>query len=85
MQTYFGKPPFEAYGYGNTTSVDGCTFYGNHMKTFNLNPHKGANRPRYKQVHPHAELFSQLYPVKAAVLPRHLSEAPLEVTIPVIS
>jgi len=47
MTTYFGKPPFHAYGCGNTDSVEKAICYGTHMKSHNINPHAGGNLPKY--------------------------------------
>ena len=49
--TFFGKPAFENYGYGNTNPVYGGLFYGNYMLTHNINPVDGENLPEYKQVY----------------------------------
>ena len=49
--TYYGKPAFHAYGNGNTKPTYGGTVYGQYMKTFNVNPHAGGNKPEYSQVH----------------------------------
>lgn len=49
--TYFGKPAFENYGYGNTNPVYGGLFYGNYMLTHNINPIDGENKPETKQVY----------------------------------
>lgn len=54
--TYFGKPAFENYGYGNTNPVYGGLFYGNYMLTHNINPIDGENRPDTKQVYSSAML-----------------------------
>jgi len=54
--TYFGKPAFENYGYGNTKPVYGGLFYGNYMLTHNINPIDGENRPESKQVYSSAML-----------------------------
>ena len=35
--TYFGKPAFENYGYGNINPVYGGLFYGNYMLSHNMN------------------------------------------------
>ena len=51
MTTYFGKPAFHAYGNGNTNPTYGGTIYGQYMKTHNVNPHAGGNKPEYSQVH----------------------------------
>ena len=49
--TYFGKPAFENYGYGNTNPTYGGLFYGNYMLSHNMNPIDGANHPPEKQVY----------------------------------
>jgi hypothetical protein len=49
--TYFGKPAFENYGYGNTKPVYGGLFYGNYMLSHNINPMDGENRPEEKQTY----------------------------------
>ena len=49
--TYFGKPAFENYGYGNTNPVYGGLFYGNYMLSHNMNPIDGDNHPPEKQVY----------------------------------
>jgi hypothetical protein len=54
--TYFGKPAFENYGYGNTNPIYGGLFYGNYMLTHNINPIDGENRPDTKQVYSSAML-----------------------------
>lgn len=56
MTTYFGKPAFHAYGNGNTKPTFGGTIYGQYMKTHNINPHSGGNKPQYSQVHGRALL-----------------------------
>ena len=54
--TYFGKPAFESYGYGNTKPVYGGLFYGNYMLSHNINPIDGDNNPDTKQVYSSAML-----------------------------
>lgn len=49
--TFFGKPAFENYGYGNTNPVYGGLFYGNYMLSHNINPVDGSNLPEEKQVY----------------------------------
>jgi hypothetical protein len=56
--TYFGKPAFENYGYGNTNPVYGGLFYGNYMLSHNMNPMDGSNHPEEKQVYSSALLKS---------------------------
>ena len=43
MTTYFGKPAFFAYGMGNSRP----TTANDKMKTHNINPHSGGNKPKY--------------------------------------
>ena len=54
--TYFGKPAFENYGFGNTKPVYGGLFYGNYMLSHNVNPMDGNNTPDTKQVYSSAML-----------------------------
>lgn len=54
--TFFGKPAFENYGYGNTNPVYGGLFYGNYMLSHNINPIDGDNLPQEKQVYASAML-----------------------------
>ena len=54
--TFFGKPAFENYGYGNTKPVYGGLFYGNYMLSHNINPIDGENVPSEKQVYASAML-----------------------------
>ena len=56
--TYFGKPAFENYGYGNTNPVYGGLFYGNYMLSHNMNPIDGPNHPPEKQVYSSAMMKS---------------------------
>jgi hypothetical protein len=49
--TFFGKPAFENYGYGNTNPTYGGLFYGNYMLSHNINPVDGENLPETKQVY----------------------------------
>jgi hypothetical protein len=56
MTTYFGKPAFHAYGNGNTKPTFGGSIYGQYMKTHNINPHSGGNKPEFSQVHGRALL-----------------------------
>ena len=46
--TYFGKPPFHPYGNAN---VKGSQQHNTFMKTHNINPHSGGNKPVKSQVH----------------------------------
>lgn len=56
--TFFGKPAFENYGYGNTNPVYGGLFYGNYMLSHNMNPIDGDNHPPEKQVYSSAMMKS---------------------------
>lgn len=51
LTTYFGKPAFHPYGHANTKPANGGSIYGQYMKTFNINPHSGGNKPEYSQIH----------------------------------
>jgi hypothetical protein len=54
--TFFGKPAFENYGYGNTKPTYGGLFYGNYMLSHNVNPIDGENKPEEKQTYSSALL-----------------------------
>ena len=41
----------EAYGRANIKNAIGGIIYGNHQKTFNMNPHTRGNEPKYYQTH----------------------------------
>lgn len=69
FKTFFGKPPFENYGYGNTDVATGFC-YGQYLKTHNVNPHRGGNHPEYKQVFDRAEIQSAIIPSRGSSLPR---------------
>jgi hypothetical protein len=56
ITTYFGKPAFHAYGNGNTNPTAGGAIYGQYLKTHNINPHSGGNRPEFVQIHGRAML-----------------------------
>lgn len=62
FKTYFGKPPFENYGRGNVRPTVGGPFYGDYMKTHNIHPHAGDNKPEFKQIYDHADLAATRYP-----------------------
>ena len=51
MTTYFGKPAFHAYGNGNVRPASGGLVYGEYLKTHNINPHSGDNKPKEVQVY----------------------------------
>lgn len=50
-QDYFGKAALEAYGRANVKNAIGGIIYGNHQKTFNMNPHIRGNEPKHYQTH----------------------------------
>lgn len=54
ITTYFGKPTFHAYGNSNTQPAQGGLIYGDYMKTHNINPHSGDNKPKGVQVYARA-------------------------------
>lgn len=70
FKTYFGKPPFENYGRGNINPTVGGPIYGDYMKTHNINPHAGDNKPEYKQIFDRAELAATTYPDNQPEPPR---------------
>lgn len=70
FKTYFGKPPFENYGRGNVHPTVGGPIYGDYMKTHNINPHAGDNKPEYKQIFDRAELAATTYPHQEPEPPR---------------
>ena len=49
----------EAYGRNNTNEPIGGIIYGNHLKTFNINPHSSSNDPKYYQTHNTAINFAK--------------------------
>jgi len=54
--TYFGLPAFHAYGNANTRPAYGGAVYGDYLKTYNINPHSGGNKPEYSQIYGRALL-----------------------------
>lgn len=54
ITTYFGKPTFHAYGNSNVQPAQGGLIYGDYMKTHNINPHSGDNKPKCVQVYSRA-------------------------------
>jgi len=70
FKTYFGKPPFENYGRGNVNPTVGGPIYGDYMKSHNINPHAGDNKPEYKQIFDRAELAATTYPDNQPEPPR---------------
>lgn len=53
--TYFGRPAWHAYGNANTKPAQGGLIYGDYMKTHNINPHSGANKPECAQIYARAQ------------------------------
>lgn len=49
LTTYFGKPAFHTYGRVNTNPAQGGLCYGDYLKSHNINPHSGNNRPKTVQ------------------------------------
>ena len=49
--TYFGKPPFHAYGKGNVNPTVGGVNYGQNLLTHNINAECGDHPPLYQQVY----------------------------------
>ncbi len=47
----YKRQAFHAYGNANTNPAFGGAVYGQYMKTFNINPHSGGNKPEFSQVH----------------------------------
>lgn len=72
--TYFGKPAFGPYGYGNTKPTYGGLMYGNYLATHNIAPHEDGNRPDYAQVYSTAELYSTKRAPRAPEPPRKCKE-----------
>jgi hypothetical protein len=70
FKTYFGKAPFENYGRGNVNPTVGGTVYGDYLKSHNVNPHSGDNRPEYRQIYGHADLAATKYPESQPEPPR---------------
>lgn len=69
LQTYFGRPAFEAYGRANNQphAVGAGIFYGQHLHTHNVNPHRIPNQPPTKQIFAGSE---QLDRPRTAVISR---------------
>jgi hypothetical protein len=72
--TYFGKPAFGPYGYGNTKPTYGGLMYGNYLATHNIAPHEDGNKPDYAQVYSTAELYSTKRAPRAPEPPRKCKE-----------
>lgn len=81
MTTYFGKPAFHAYGNGNTRPASGGLIYGTYLKTHNINPHSGDNKPEFNQIYGNALLNPKVLLPKGAEQgksPRKLTARELE-------
>ena len=83
--TFFGKPAFENYGFGNTKPVYGGLFYGNYMLSHNINPIDGDNFPGEKQVYASAMHKSRKYgkqrrPEPPRKVPDEIRNTPEELT-----
>jgi len=70
FKTYFGKAPFENYGRGNVNPTVGGSIYGDYLKSHNINPHSGGNKPEYQQVYNHADFAATRYPDSVPEPPR---------------
>jgi len=70
FKTYFGRPPFENYGRGNINPTVGGSIYGDYLKSHNVNPHSGANKPEFKQVYTQADFAATRYPESQPEPPR---------------
>lgn len=73
ITTYFGKPTFHAYGNSNVQPFQGGLIYGDYMKTHNINPHSGENKPKCVQVYSRAlrgrqEVIGEIVPHKNLVM-----------------
>jgi hypothetical protein len=49
FQQFYQKSAPLAYGYANTKQPTGGIIYGNHLRTFNVNPHDYQNNPKTYQ------------------------------------
>eukprot|EP00347_Sterkiella_histriomuscorum_P011923 403370574 len=56
ITTYFGRPTFHPYGNGNTKPTVGGVISGDYLKSHNINPQSGDNKPEYRQVYGRAML-----------------------------
>lgn len=72
--TYYGKPAFENYGRGNVRPASGGVIYGNYLKTHNVNPHRGAKNPQFKQTYNNALMYGSRNPACEPELPRKVKE-----------
>ena len=56
ITTYFGRPAFHPYGNGNVKPTVGGVVCGDYLKSHNVNPQSGDNKPEFKQVYGRAML-----------------------------
>ena len=52
--TYLGRPPFHAYGKGNTNPACGGLNYGQNLLSHNINAECGDKCPQFPQTYPNA-------------------------------
>ena len=45
FQSYYNRSAMQGYGRNNTNEPIGGIMYGNHLKTFNVNPHVREGNP----------------------------------------
>ena len=74
FQTFWGKPAFENYGMGNTNPVWGGLGYGNYLKSYNINPQRGNNKPKYEQVFKSAKYASYKVNYDRSHIPRKIKD-----------
>ena len=48
ITTYFGRPAFHPYGNGNTAPTVGGVVFGDYLKSHNVNPQSGDNKPEFR-------------------------------------
>lgn len=70
FQTYYGKPAFGPYGFGNTKPINGGCVYGDQMLTYNINPIRGGNNPERQEVYPWVERYYDKLKIKPNSPPR---------------
>ena len=74
--TYFGKPPFENYGRGNTKPIDGGLVYGTYLYSHSVHPHRGVNSPSHVQTYPvalmKAKSMGKLVPTQPKTVCKYL-------------
>ena len=70
FQTYYGKPAFENYGFRNTNPSWGGLMYGSYLKSFNINPQRGENHPKFDQVYISSQLAADRVNYERDYMPR---------------